>query len=239
MCIQRGTDCRYNTASAETHSQALKRKYDELQTRQTPYEELFDVLKSRSERESLEIFRRIRAGGDIGSILRHVKDGDLLMQLSVVPETHRQYQFPYVPEMPSFILSPDNQYLQSLIYDATALGQTLPTGRALQQQARSVPYQCPYLKPYRAAEILDTVLPDVDTSRWTRVISDNRLLRRLLHDYMLYQHPWTAFFNHDLFLEDATTGRTRFCSQLLVNAILAVSCVGFVANRTFLDLLTF
>jgi hypothetical protein len=206
----------------------LKRKYDELQTRQTPYEELFEILKAKPERESLEIFRRIRAGGDVESILRHVKDGDLLMQLSVVPETHRQYQFPYATEMPSYILSPDNQYLESLIYDATALGHTEPTGRALQRKTRSVPYLCPYLKPYRAAEILDGTLSQLDVSRWTRVISDNRLLRKLLQDYMLYQHPWTAFLHHDHFLEDMSTGRNRFCSQLLVNAILAVSCVRFI-----------
>lgn len=215
----------YTTASAETHSQALKRKYGELQTRQTPYEELFDILKSKSEEESLEIYRRIRAGGDIDIILRHVKDGDLLMQLLVVPETHRQYQFPYVPEMPPFILSPDNQYLDSLIYDATALGHAFPTGKTLQRMSRAVPYQCPYLKPYRAAEIVDGTLSRAMIARWTRVISDDRLLRKLIQDYLLYQHPWTAFFQHDLFLVDMTTGGNTFCSQLLVNALLAVACV--------------
>jgi hypothetical protein len=204
-----------------------------LQTRQAPYEELFDLLRSKSEKESLEVFRRIRNGGDVESILRHVKDGDLLMQMLVVPESHRQYQFPYVPEMPDYILSPDNPYLDSLIFDATTLGHTLPIGAALQRESRSVPYQCPYLKPYRAAEIVDGTLSQIDVSRWTRVLNENRLLRRLLHDFFLYQHPWSAFFHKDHVLEDMALGQSLFCSQLLVNSILAVACVSHMILHLF------
>jgi hypothetical protein len=60
----------------------LKRKYDELQKQQTSYEELFNLLKAVPESNSLEILRRIRAGADVGSAVRHAKDGNLLLQLS-------------------------------------------------------------------------------------------------------------------------------------------------------------
>lgn len=45
------------------------------------------------EEDAIEVFRRIRAGGDIGAILNHVKDGNLLMQFSLTPEIRRQYDF--------------------------------------------------------------------------------------------------------------------------------------------------
>ena len=49
--------------------------------KKTLYEELFDQLLFKSEEESLEIIKRVRAGGGIRSILRQVQEGDLFLQL--------------------------------------------------------------------------------------------------------------------------------------------------------------
>lgn len=82
------------TKVAETHNQALKRKYEEMTHQKSPYEELFDSLRHKSDEESTEILRRIRAGSDIHTILHQVKDGDLLLQLSSVPEKQRRHELP-------------------------------------------------------------------------------------------------------------------------------------------------
>ncbi|KAK4640008.1 hypothetical protein QC761_0087490 [Podospora bellae-mahoneyi] len=47
----------------ETHSQALKRKFGELEARAAVYVELYELLRDRSDIESAEIFKRIRMGG--------------------------------------------------------------------------------------------------------------------------------------------------------------------------------
>ena len=47
-------------------------------------------------------------GADIERVLRHVRDGDLLVQLSVEPVTRLRYTLPYVDSMPAFLLVPYN-----------------------------------------------------------------------------------------------------------------------------------
>ncbi|KAI2465995.1 hypothetical protein F4781DRAFT_445511 [Annulohypoxylon bovei var. microspora] len=222
LCVRHDTDCRYATAPTETHSQALKRKHNELQDRITPYEELFDILKSKSETESLEIFKRIRSGNDVGSILRQARDGDLLMQLSLAPEARRRYEFPYIRDMPATIMISDNLYLRSFIYETTfhappSQGYPLDSHREGYGDDR-------YLKPYHAAQVVEPSFSNIKISEWTPVIKDDHILRRLLNAYLYYQHSWTAAFHMDYFLKDLASGQTRYCSTLLVNAILAAAC---------------
>ncbi|KAI1758691.1 hypothetical protein GGR53DRAFT_215836 [Hypoxylon sp. FL1150] len=222
LCVRHRTDCRYATAPTETHSQALKRKHSELQNRITPYEELFGLLKSKSETESLEILRRVRSGAEVGSILRHARDGDLLIQLSLAPETRRRYEFPYLSDMPASILVPDNLYLRSFVYETTFRA---PPSHGFDHDSQREGYgDDRYLKPYHAAQVVEPNFSNVTVSKWTSVTSDDQLLRRLLNAYLYYQHPWTAAFQMDYFLKDMGSGRSRFCSSLLVNAVLAAAC---------------
>lgn len=222
LCVRHRTDCRYATAPTETHSQALKRKHSELQDRITPYEELFGLLKSKSETESLEILRRVRSGAEVGSILRHARDGDLLIQLSLAPETRRRYEFPYLSDMPASILVPDNLYLRSFVYETTFRA---PPSHGFNNDSLREGYgDDRYLKPYHAAQVVEPNFSNVTISKWTSVTSDDQLLRRLLNAYLYYQHPWTAAFHMDCFLKDMAAGRSRFCSSLLVNAVLAAAC---------------
>ncbi|KAI1465251.1 uncharacterized protein F4812DRAFT_440233 [Daldinia caldariorum] len=222
LCLRHGSECRYATAPAETHSQALKRKHHELQNRITPYEELFGLLKTKSETETLEILRRIRTGDDVNSILRHARDGDLLIQLSLAPEARRRYEFPYIRDMPSYILMSDNLYLRSFVYETTFRA---PPTHGFETETQREGYGDErYLKPYHAAQVVEPSFDDVNVSKWTSVSSDNHLLRRLLTSYVLYQHPWTAAFHIEPFIKDMISGRTDFCSSLLVNAALAAAC---------------
>ncbi|KAI8966706.1 hypothetical protein F5Y11DRAFT_307617 [Daldinia sp. FL1419] len=222
LCVRHDTDCRYATAPAETHSQALKRKHSELQNRITPYEELFGLLKTKSEHESLEILRRIRTGNDVGDILRHARDGDLLIQLSLAPEARRRYEFPYINDMPASILVSDNLYLRSFVFETTFRA---PPSHGFENDSQREGYNDErYLKPYHAAQVVEPTFDDVNVSKWTNVTSDNYLLRRLLNSYLYYQHPWTAAFHMDSFIQDMITGRARYCSSLLVNSVLAAAC---------------
>lgn len=222
LCVRHRTDCRYATAPTETHSQALKRKHSELQDRITPYEELFGLLQTKSETESLEILRRVRSGVDVGSILRHARDGDLLIQLSLAPESRRRYDFPYISDMPASILVQDNLYLHSFVYETTFRA---PRSHGFDHNSRREGYgDDRYLKPYHAAQVVEPNFSNVTVSKWTSVTSDDQLLRRLLNAYLYYQHPWTAAFHMDYFLKDMASGRSRFCSSLLVNAVLAAAC---------------
>ncbi|RYP19655.1 hypothetical protein DL765_003248 [Monosporascus sp. GIB2] len=84
-----------------------------------------------------------------------------------------------------------------------------------------------YFMPYHAAEIVDPRISAVDASYWTTVNPDNTLLRVLLGTYFLSEYQFHPYFDKGLFLEDMVNRRTRFCSALLVNAILAAAWHGY------------
>ncbi|KAH7394487.1 hypothetical protein BKA66DRAFT_509750 [Pyrenochaeta sp. MPI-SDFR-AT-0127] len=227
-CEKRATTCYYAARSTETPGQAVRRRNDELQAQNEAYAELFGLIKTRPDDESLEILRRIKMGAGVESVLRHVKEADLLIQLALVPETRCRYSFPYLNSMPAFLLVPDNPYLASPMYEAAfEQPHDQSTSSPTHTTSRSKNVPDPYLKPNHAAEVVEPLLDKVCANDWTTVISDNGLFRRLISLYLLHQHSGQQWFNKDLFLEDMAARQRDFCSPLLVNAVLAASCQAY------------
>lgn len=82
-----------------------------------------------------------------------------------------------------------------------------------------------YLFPYHTVELVDDSLSSIDVAKWTAVSSNNTLLRKLLEIYFVLEYPFGQFFPKDLFLRDMAGGNQRYCSSLLVNALLAAAWV--------------
>lgn len=171
--------------------------------------------------ESHAILQRIKAGIGPEEILRLVHDGDLLIQLSLAPESRRRYELPYLRGMPAYLLTPNNSYLNTLIYD-------FPLSRKSSQvTSDSTPdiHDTIYLTPYNAAEIIEPRINSSEPSHWTSVCSDNTLMRSLLKNYFLTEYHTCPFFQKDIFLDDLNAPRRQNCSSLLVNSVLALACV--------------
>lgn len=70
--------------------------------------------------------------------------------------------------------------------------------------------------------------PDVDTHSmvrsWTKVTDDIEFVQHLLQLYFIWQHSTFPVFSRRKFLEDLISGRPRFCSDLLLNAVLSMGC---------------
>jgi Fungal Zn(2)-Cys(6) binuclear cluster domain len=232
LCLSHGTDCIYETAStAETHGQALKRKFTELTDRKAAFQLIYELLQSRPKVEADEVFRRIRGGGDAESILKHVQEAELLRQLSLIPETRYRYDFPFIKEMPAFLQHPDNPYLKSPIYEWASKGISGAKQELSSPQLGDSDYKSLYLSPYHAAEIVEPRINDVIPSEWTNVSSDDGLMRTLLAEFFMFQYPWLgSLFHKDYFLADMVAKRHRFCSSLLVTAILTYACVCAVSG---------
>jgi hypothetical protein len=130
--------------------------------------------------------------------------------------------------MPAHYAS-DNPYLNSLMYEAASLysPDQHPTSDSPQLGATlsAEEHQSLYLKPFHAAQVVEPRLSDVKVSFWTTVCDDNVLMRELLSVLFRCEYQFTAAFQKDLFLEDMAAQRKDFCSSLLVNAVLAYSCV--------------
>lgn len=230
-----GINCVYNTGSKhETHAQALKRKLSEVSDRESAFQRLFCHLRERPESEAVDIVKRIRAGADPESILRRIQEGDLLLQLALVPETRYRYVFPLMRDMPETLLRPDNPYLASCVYEwASAAASTSchhpPPAPGLPAHAPAPEPQSPYLKPYHAAEVVDALIGNVSPSEWTTVSSEDALMRKLLSLFFRNQYQWFPSFQKDYFLQDMAARRRSFCSPLLVNAVFAIASVSATA----------
>ena len=64
--------------------------------------------------------------------------------------------------------------------------------------------------------------PPLDS--WTDVTSNQEFIKHLSTLYFRWEYPLFASVSKDQFLEDFRNGRQRYCSPLLVNALLAVGC---------------
>jgi hypothetical protein len=177
--------------------------------------------------------------------LRHVNYGDVLVQMALVPEARYRYEFPYLPDMPPFLRQLDNPYLDSEVYEYTLRGLRESSQQSDQPQPQSLllaesgtdsvsvygaGQRDPYLKPYLSATVIHPWLDSVKPSKWTTVSDDDCLMRKLLHDYFLFEYDWFTFFHKDYFLEDMAAENHRFCSPILVNALLCIGCVSLVTS---------
>jgi hypothetical protein len=141
-------------------------------------------------------------------MIRQVKDGNLILQLAWAPDAQLHHDFPHFNSMPAALLSPG--------VDLPLFQQTKPQAIP---QARG-----------REPELVDPHLPDIQVSRWTEVEKDDELLRTLLRSYFLHDYANYTCFQKDIFLCAMKDDDSRFCSALLVNAVLAQACVG-VRNK--------
>ncbi|KAF5582252.1 nitrogen assimilation transcription factor nirA [Fusarium pseudocircinatum] len=75
--------------------------------------------------------------------------------------------------------------------------------------------------------MVDPRLDHVDAQKWTCIIDDNKLLRKLLETYFMTEYTFYPAFQKNYFLEDMASGRGKYCSSLLVHAVLASACHGY------------
>ncbi|OIW30481.1 hypothetical protein CONLIGDRAFT_574758 [Coniochaeta ligniaria NRRL 30616] len=75
-------------------------------------------------------------------------------------------------------------------------------------------------------QVLTPEIPEmkVPAGAWTKVTDDSRLVQHLLALYFCWEYPTFASLSKELFLKDFQDGRTRYCSSMLVNALLALGC---------------
>ncbi|KAH7333527.1 fungal-specific transcription factor domain-containing protein [Rhexocercosporidium sp. MPI-PUGE-AT-0058] len=66
--------------------------------------------------------------------------------------------------------------------------------------------------------------PKQDDESWTTVTCEKELVEHLLALYFCWEYPIFATLSKEHFLDDFRLGIPRYCSRLLVNALLALGC---------------
>ncbi|KAH6980204.1 hypothetical protein EDB82DRAFT_578349 [Fusarium venenatum] len=219
VCIRHGSsaECTYETKPAETQSQALKRKYSAAEGENTVHRRFVDILRSHPAQDVNNILGRLRGGASVDELVRHIESGDMLLELSVAPEVQWRHNPGGLLNIPDLLKTANNPYVKSIIYQikfnssSTAIPQSSPGTGSLAL----------YNAPYHTATMVSTLLDTCEPSKWTTVSTDDELLREILRRYFTSVYMFLPFFDKDSFLYDMARGRNRFCSSLLVNAVLA------------------
>ena len=200
-CTQCGRKCHYLAAASETRLQAIKRENKALKTQKSPYERLVEIMKSASEQDASGLLARLRSGADVETLVSHVTNGNLLLQLSVAPETRFRYDFPYDKKMPASLLVQGNAYVQSPIYNPRSVYPSSGhSSKSLHEGTSGA--QNTSVETIHLAKVVDPRLADLNISTWTTVCDNNELMRNLLRRWLHCEYQFTAAFQIDLFLED-------------------------------------
>ncbi|KAI1422747.1 fungal-specific transcription factor domain-containing protein [Xylaria sp. FL1777] len=64
----------------------------------------------------------------------------------------------------------------------------------------------------------------VPPSTWTSITNDSALVQHLLALYFCWEYPTFASLSKEHFMRDFVHGRHRYCSPILINALLALGC---------------
>ncbi|KAI9680533.1 MAG: hypothetical protein M1817_003973 [Caeruleum heppii] len=92
--------------------------------------------------------------------------------------------------------------------------------------------QCDETRQYRHTSGLG-IVPTVsapalqagnNSESWTTVTQDTEFVGHLLGLYFSWQHPFYAVLSKECFLHDMSRGQRKYCSPVLVNALLAAAC---------------
>lgn len=229
--MRKATVCHYPELDNGLSKNELQTQVTDLKHRVSTFEQFLKLLVTMPTEHGFAVLEKVRAGMEIDSLLNSFAEADLLLQLSVVPETGRRRDFPYSKQMPEHLLFEGNHYLSSSQYEAAPLPSLsslspgkVGTGKSHQQCPIVFPRDV-YEKPFWTATVFDPMLEKIDVCKWTTVTLDNRLLRKYLANYFHAPIAGTQLFQKDLLFEDMIAGETRYASRLLVNAVLAVGCV--------------
>lgn len=70
----------------------------------------------------------------------------------------------------------------------------------------------------------DPEMQRISSGTWTSITDDVSLVYHLLALYFCWEYPTFASLSKEHFLRDFQDGRDRYCSPILVNALLALGC---------------
>ncbi|EFY90659.1 putative nitrate assimilation regulatory protein nirA [Metarhizium acridum CQMa 102] len=198
-CATKGDTCLYETdRSGETHLQAIKRKFDEMEATNTMYEKLHGLLQVANEADAKRVFEKIRRGVDIGSILVQVKE----TSTTTPPDTASE-------DSPS----PCFQQLHSWKYCRP----TLRNHRLSTDTDESTILTLP-------PRPLDAYVSHWHQDRWTQIGWTKAHIHHLIDAIFSWDYLPFSLLSHDLFLQSFYSDSSQFCSSALVCAILALAC---------------
>lgn len=128
--------------------------------------------------------------------------------------------------------------LEEIVQHATDHAANLPANQV--HSIQTIVQGRPRKSVLTVTDLCDTPLVRVPAKPWTNVTNDDEFVSHLMSIFFTWFHVAYPIVNKDLFLSDMSAGISscRYCSPLLVNAVLATACVSrvkFGARRPWID----
>jgi hypothetical protein len=235
---------------------ALKRKRDALSKTTRPLTDLLELLKSRPLPVAREAIERIRRGVSVDSVVKSIEADPSragcpsiqAINRSLLPHTQSKFEFELNvrhPDAYPSLLPLSNVDFRLVGFTPTKNGREQQDSEASGQAgtgslarwappAKSQTIDPTQLFQTRRSSLTERYIDDrlalVDISRWTDVPVSDQVAATVLSLYLETYQPFLGLFDSDLFLDNLVSGETRFCSRLMVNAVLAWTSVGYFSS---------
>jgi hypothetical protein len=193
----------------------MRSEIDRLRAYQQQSNRILDALASNN--HSADILDQLRNGEDLESISRRLESSASASTSNKSPYDSLQDTIgstPNITNPSSAHHSPlvaedwhEQSPIQNLIEPARYYGQQVILGDQTDSQ-----------------DPLSHHGPKYNNESWTTVTSDGELMEHLLALYFCWEYPIFATVSKEHFIEDFRKGYSRYCSSLLVNALLALAC---------------
>ncbi|TID02435.1 Nitrogen assimilation transcription factor nit-4 [Colletotrichum higginsianum] len=257
-CTELGTQCVYISANeTETAAMALKRENQMLrdmlsQLTAMPEDVAHQTLKKlKFAVDPFSAFRTIRpsAPKDVREVLPHVHS-DIEFELtrrhpSVYPQIRRLSRSDVLESAAS------RPAKVARIASSSGESRSVPDDGRDRDMAEVTSYNPNFAsdvgtRPYSTAFFVsptgpsppppppvrkDPRLRKLSIGFWTVVPITNQDAADAISIYLETDHPVLGLFDADLFLDDLIGGEVRYCSSLLVNALLAFACQAYAAKN--------
>ncbi|KAK2061077.1 hypothetical protein LY76DRAFT_539730 [Colletotrichum caudatum] len=82
-CMAKNVECRYGADPSESRVASLKRRHDEMASRNDSLERFFAAMRLMPEAQAHHVFERIRSGASADDIVREFEAGCLLVELAL------------------------------------------------------------------------------------------------------------------------------------------------------------
>lgn len=186
----------------------------------------FNALKFATDDQILRVIRNASASSDpvrTFALLAHEPNNSASQAVNAIDDAGQLVRKRTEQEL---LLSSPDSYATLVPVEASTLPLRAPSRRLLLRSFSSTS-STPAVPPAvdDTQHLCDVRLHDLRISEWTQADIRNEDAAFLISRYLEIDHPILGFFDPELFTADLVTAQTRFCSQLLVNALLAYTCV--------------
>ena len=232
----------------ETRQQATKRKHGETSRSLDNIELVFQGLATQDESQAVEVFRRIRAGHSVETILRHAQHIYVYQPITGASERRLHQSFLVTLAQSTAPLRDIIDLAASVLLNPTT-GIKWPSEQALEPLKDRIVYidtVCGILAhanptlhligPSASSTSANVAIPDgshdgplfwVSAFPWTTMTDDDNAVSHLVSTFLTLFNPFWRCLEEDLFLRAMHSRNltSDYCSPLLVHAILACASV--------------